>query len=39
VEQGTHAELIARRGMYYELYSLGFASAAPRARAGSPQAV
>jgi len=36
VEQGTHEELIARRGMYYDLYSLGFASAgAPRTRAGS----
>ncbi|HLZ71534.1 MAG TPA: ABC transporter ATP-binding protein [Dehalococcoidia bacterium] len=36
VEQGTHEELIARRGMYYDLYSLGFASAgAPGVRAGS----
>ncbi|MDX9990907.1 MAG: ABC transporter ATP-binding protein [Anaerolineales bacterium] len=24
VEQGTHAELIAQRGMYYELYQSGF---------------
>jgi len=36
VEQGTHEELIARRGMYYDLYSFGFASAtAARVRAGS----
>jgi ABC-type multidrug transport system fused ATPase/permease subunit len=24
VEQGTHAELLARRGPYFELYSMGF---------------
>jgi ABC-type multidrug transport system fused ATPase/permease subunit len=23
-EQGTHAELLARQGMYYELYRTGF---------------
>jgi ABC-type multidrug transport system fused ATPase/permease subunit len=24
IEQGTHTELLARQGMYYELYKTGF---------------
>src|SRR5579875_3626804 len=34
VEQGTHAELLARGGYYYELYTLGFQTAAAASAAG-----
>jgi ATP-binding cassette subfamily B protein len=37
VEQGSHAELLAREGVYARLYALQFASLG--ARAGTPQAV
>jgi len=35
VEQGTHAELLAREGAYYELYSAQFAQAPEEAAAAS----
>jgi ATP-binding cassette subfamily B protein len=40
IEQGTHESLIARRGAYYRLYSLGFqqTAAAPAASNGSAAA-
>ncbi len=39
VEQGTHRELLDRRGFYHSLYSSQFAGIAPSAGAGSDQAV
>jgi len=35
VEQGTHAELLAREGAYYELYNAQFAQAPEEAAAAS----
>jgi ATP-binding cassette subfamily B protein len=29
-EQGTHQELLAKRGIYYRLYQLQFKDAAPK---------
>ncbi len=34
IEEGTHEDLIARRGAYYRLYSLGFQQTAPAAGNG-----
>jgi len=34
VEEGTHEELLARRGLYHALYTLQFADSGPRERLG-----